>query len=123
MYMCISSIEFILFYDYLIEFWICPDCVKFIVFHFIYKFCEILVEENMQYLFCFNFEICTLKGTQLQSSGIFKSKYEREDIFKSKSFCLINFVLNKARVIVNVLASSVVDCGFEPSLGICCFSA
>jgi hypothetical protein len=38
----------------------------------------------------------TLKGTHLQSSGIYKSKYERDDIFKSNSFCLINFVLNKA---------------------------
>jgi len=54
------------------------------------------VEENMQYLFGFNFKICTLKGTHLQSSGICKSKYEREDMFKSKSVCLINFALNKA---------------------------
>jgi hypothetical protein len=58
----------------------------------------------MQCLFCFNFEICTLKGTHLQSSGIFKSKYEREDIYHFVIFvhtlflCYVYIVLVNARV-------------------------
>ena len=37
-YLCVSGIDFASLYDYLIGFWICPDSVKWFVFHFIDNF-------------------------------------------------------------------------------------